>query len=565
MSDNIKEKEDLENTEDIEDTEDTKDTKEKKPKDKKEQSGVARAKKRRNAKVFKHTTLATVLTVIFIAAVVLVNVIASIIFDRYPLTIDLTENNKYSISKESADYVKSIDKEIRITVLAEREVYLNVNEYTVQAVELLDRYTQYNPKISVTYVDLLSNPEVKSRYTDVDLLNNDIIFETVATSASGEETFDRMRIVHLSDLVTWSADFTSQVTDMGMTVETYADYLCGGDYATFINYYQGYIEGSNAESAFTSAIMTITDPDPVNVTILTGHDEIAQIEYFKQMLTANGYELSEINIITDEIPEDTDLLIIPAPAVDYFDEDIKKVSDFLLNGGNLEKDAMYIASVSQGETPNLDEFLEEYGVKVEQEMIIEQNTDHIFGYYPFSTIPTIVSEHYLQDVNTSDYLLYMSAARPITLLFDEQNMTATEAFVQSTNSALTLDYTDENAQIDTSQKGSVYTSVAIASKAAFMEESEAYSNILVLGSDQFVSDSSLQSPQFQNSEYIISLLNGMTGKTDTGIVIATKTITGNTFDLTQKQSSILKWTFQAVIPVLVLVIGFVVYKKRKNK
>lgn len=554
MSDNIKEKEN---------TETLKDTKEKKPK--KEQSGVTKARKRRNAKVFKHTTLATVLTVIFIAAVVLVNVIASIIFDRYPLTIDLTENNKYSISKESADYVKSIDKEIRITVLAEREVYLNINEYTVQAVELLDRYTQYNPKISVSYVDLLTNPEVKSRYADVDLLNNDIIFETVATSASGEETFDRMRIVHLSDLVTWSPDFTSQVTDMNMTVETYADYLCGGDYATFINYYQGYIEGSNAESAFTSAIMTITDPDPVNVTILTGHNEIAKIEYFKQMLTANGYELTEINIITEEIPEDTDMLIIPAPAEDYFDKDIKKVSDFLLNGGNLEKDAMYIASVSQGDTPNLDEFLEEYGVKVEQEMIIEQNTDHIFGYYPFSTIPTIVSEHYLQDVNTSDYLLYMSAARPITLLFDEQNMTTTEAFVQSTNSALTLDYTDEKAQIDTSQKGSAYTSVAIASKAAFTEESTAYSNILVLGSDQFVSDSNLQAPQFQNSEYIISLLNGMTGKTDTGIVIATKTITGNTFDLTQKQSSILKWTFQAVIPVLVLVIGFVVYKKRKNK
>ena len=541
-----------------------KDVKEEKKKksEKPELTGVEKAKKRRSAKVFKHTTMATVLTVIFIAAVVLVNIVASVIFDRYPLTIDLTENSKYSISDETTEYVKSIDKEIKITVLASESAFENFSEYTVQAMELLNRYREYNPKISVQYADLLQNPEIKSNYTNIDLFDYDIIFETVNTSAAGEDDFDRIKIVHLTDLVSWSADFTSQLSQTGMTIDSLGEYY---GYERVVAAYAGYIVASNAESAFTSAIMTITDPDPVGVTVLTGHDELAEITYFEQMLSANGYELSQINIMTEDIPESTDLLIIPAPAEDYLDEDIKKISDFLLNGGSLEKDALYIASVQQGDTPNLDEFLEEYGIKIQKTMILEQDTSRYYAGQQYLTLPRIVSENYMQDMHTDDYLLYMPMARPVTQLFEQQDMTVTEAFVQSTSSAVTCGYNDIGFDSSDITDRGVQTSIAIASKAAFLDEDTVYSNILVLGSDQFVSDSALQAPQFQNSEYIISLLNGVTGKTNTGIVIATKTITGNTFDLTQRQSSILKWTFQLIIPLLVLAVNFIVYKKRKNK
>ena len=547
---------------------DTKDTKKKTSTEK--EDDIRSVKKKRSAKVIKHTTMATVLTVIFIAVVVLINAVASILFERYPLTIDLTENSMYSISDESIDYIKGIDAEIHITVLCEETEFSSLNEYTLQAMELLKRYQEYNQNIKVSYTDLLTHPEVTSNYPSVDLHNYDIIFETKNTS-SDDESFQRIKVLKITDLASWDSEFISQMSEAlltyyGMSFEQYCDSLGA---ATVMNGYRGYIVGSNAEAAFTSAIMSITDPDPVVVTFLTGHNEVSQLEYFKKMLDANGYQVGEINILTEEIPEDTDLIVIPAPSQDYIDEEIKKISDFLLNGGALEKDALYIASVQQGETPKLDEFLEEYGLKVEPALIMEGDSNRYYDpRLPSYAMPSIVSENYMQDMNTADYLLLMPNARAITLLYDEQSMKVTEAYVQSSDMAYTCGYDSYGFDTSDIRERGVQTSVAVGSKAVFGEGddySTYYSNIMVISSDEFLADSWLQASQFQNSEYIISLLNGMTGKTNTGIVIAPKTIIGNTFDLTGKQASILKWTFQLVIPLIVLIIGFVIYKRRKNK
>lgn len=534
------------------------------------ESEIQKVKKKRSAKVAKHTTMATVLTVIFIAAVVLVNIIASIIFDRYPLTIDLTENSMYSISDETVDYIKSIESEINVTVLAAEANFSALNEYTLQAAELLKRYQEYNPNIKVSYIDLLSHPEIASNYPNTDLYDYDIIFETNVPSDDGSDSFQRIKIVKPTSLVAWNAEFSEWFKQYytqyyNMTLEDLSNY--SGAANVLNNFFSG-IAGSDAEAAFTSAIMTITDPNPIGVTVLTGHKEIADLTYFKQLLSANGYQLSEINILTDEIPEDTDLIIIPAPAEDYLDNDIKKISDFLLNGGNLEKDALYIASVSQGETPNLDEFLEEYGLVVESTLIVEGDTGRYYGGVPLYTLPFIVSDKYMQDINSDDILLVMSTARPITRLYDEKGMSITEAFLQSSDRAYSCGYDGKGFDTTDVRSRGAQTSLAIGTKAVFTEDEDTpvlYSNVMVIGSDEFLSDGLLQTSSLQNSEYIISLLSGMTGKTKTDIIIATKTILGRTFDITEKQASILKWTFQLIIPLIVLIINFIVYKRRKNK
>ena len=99
----------------------------------------------------------------------------------------------------------------------------------------------------------------------------------------------------------------------------------------------------------------------------------------------------------------------------------------------------------------------------------------------------------------------------------------------------------------------------------FIGEETNYSNLMVISTEEFFNDAFLSGVQFQNSEYIISLLNGMTKKASTGFVVETKTVLGNSFDLTEKQASVLKWTFQAIIPLAVLVVGLIVHKRRKNK
>ena len=84
--------------------------KEKKLKDKKE--------RKFNSKKFKHGAMATAFTCVFIAVVVLVNVVATILFDRFPITIDLTENRYIPFQRTQGDYIEGINKEVTVTVLA---------------------------------------------------------------------------------------------------------------------------------------------------------------------------------------------------------------------------------------------------------------------------------------------------------------------------------------------------------------------------------------------------------------------------------------------------------------
>ena len=70
----------------------------------------------------RHGTMATVLSVCFVAAVVLVNVIVSILVERYPLTVDLTSNKVFELSQESIDYVSGLDKDINVYVLATKRI-----------------------------------------------------------------------------------------------------------------------------------------------------------------------------------------------------------------------------------------------------------------------------------------------------------------------------------------------------------------------------------------------------------------------------------------------------------
>ena len=47
-----------------------------------------------NRRRFKYGSLATIITVGFIVAVVLLNVVCTLLLERYPLSIDLTSDNR---------------------------------------------------------------------------------------------------------------------------------------------------------------------------------------------------------------------------------------------------------------------------------------------------------------------------------------------------------------------------------------------------------------------------------------------------------------------------------------
>ena len=92
----------------------------------------------------RHGTMATVLSVCFVAAVVLVNVIVSILVDRYPISVDLTSNKVFELSQESIDYVENIDKDIDVYILATKEDFSGTHNFAATYADHLANARRYS-------------------------------------------------------------------------------------------------------------------------------------------------------------------------------------------------------------------------------------------------------------------------------------------------------------------------------------------------------------------------------------------------------------------------------------
>ena len=515
-------------------------------KEKSEDKIKKQKKQKKNFKRLKHGTMATVLTVVFIVVLVLVNIVATSVFERFPLTIDMTSDESYTISDETADYIKGVDKEVKITVLSEESEFTSTSKYIRQSNEILKNIVKSNKNFSIEYIDLLSNPEVKSEYED-SLSEYDIIVE------SGKN-HERTTVVHPQDLVNFSNDFeTSFQQNMGGTLDSFIEYYGG---MTAIQNYPTGIESNCAEQAITSAILKVTDANPVTVTLLTGRNELTSLSYFQSLLNANGYIVNSVDITTQDIPKEANLIVMGAPSVDYTAEEVEKVSAFLDNDEKLEKNLLYIESVQQPDTPNIDELLEEYGIKFRDEFVYDSNGSNASNGYVFMERS---SDKFMDDIKDDSLRLFTSLyTKPITIEFDEKNMRTCEAYIQTSDTGYTM---DKNSKELTN---GVTVTAAVGSKAAFIGDKTNYSNLIALGSEFFLDDTVLQMSQYLNRQWILSIINGVTGKSS-GITIEPKTVEGGLFDLTNTQIRVLEWVFIVIIPVIVLALGIIIWIRRKNR
>lgn len=494
-------------------------------------------KKKYRKRKLKYGSAATAITVIVIALAVLINVIMSMLGDRINMTIDATPNGTFEISRESIDYRETVNEPVDIVCMtSEAEFSTSPYIYFKQAYEVLKKYTIYSKNITLTFVDMTKDPTYANRYKE--LYNGDIDQYSIVVSSD-----KRIKVIAVQDL---------------FNVER-----------NYYNYSQQ-ITSSNAEQELTSAIMYVTDPDPMNAVVFNSETGGASYDNVITMLRSNGYNVSEINPLIDAIPEDTDIICVNAPLNDYDEDTVQKIYDFLDNGGELGKTMIYIADTSQNPANNMNALLAEWGVQIEQGVVGDSNssnTSSSSNYIIGSFIDTEENEYAANVADTSlPVLSYYS--RPITLLFDENSNRLTKSLVQTEDTGFVL--TEEmqaalqNGEQYEPEFGS-YTTMAAARKYIFDEDNNiVYSNILVVGSSVMLNETLTSATYYNNGDYFISALNTLTGKTN-GINIVAKDLTSTTFDMDQKTYSTCYAIFVFVIPIAVVVAGIGVYLTRRHK
>ena len=493
-----------------------------------------------NTKKLKYGTVATVITVIVIVLVVLLNVIVSSLGDRYNLKFDLTPNSSFEISDETKDYLTKLNENVEICTTVDEILFeTSENIYYRQAYEVLKKYAQNSSKVEVNFVDMTVNPTYVEKYKQYYSGSiNDysiIIFN---------KNSNRIKVISINDL------FNTEI-----------DYY----------YYTQSIVSSKAEQVLTSALMYVTDPDPKTAVYLNVTSQSTSSENIVDILETNGFDIVTVDPLTEEIPMDADLIVINTPLNDFSEELIGTLYDFMENGGNYGKNMIYLANVSQNATPNINAFIEEWGIKIGDGIIAENNAQNrVSASSPYNIRTYIESNDYSGGIpdETITNPVAVPNSRPLEVLFDHFGNidamsllnTSDTAFVMTNEMMEHIAETGELPDI-TEQSASV---MALARKYAFVDNVQTYSNLLVLGSDYILDDSLTSMTYYNNGDYFISIVNNISGK-ENGIYIVAKDLSSPTYETNAAQANVLRIIFMFILPALVAAAGIIVWLKRRHK
>lgn len=277
---------------------------------------------------FRYGSVSTILSVVLIASIVLVNIIFSMLAEKFNWYYDMTAKKLFTLSNACLESLESVSEDVTIYFCdykdnLESDIYQSYILHT--ALELADKM----PNIHVEYLDIWSNPTSVDRFKRSE---GDPIYSHSVIIESGTE----WRTYQMRAFFTFNSSTDS-------TPWAYS-----------------------GEKVFASAILAVTKAESPIACIPQNHGEEISVGLVN-LLAMSGYEVQPIDLLAEEIPEDCRLLVIYNPVSDFVSDfgglsdksEIKKIDKFL-HGLNA---MMVFLNPDYPELPVLEEYLEEWGIE----------------------------------------------------------------------------------------------------------------------------------------------------------------------------------------------------------
>ncbi len=515
-----------------------------------EQERERALKRVKRMKKLKYGALATALTALFVAGVVVVNVIVGVLNDRYQWNIDLTSSGLYEIDDKTISYLNQLNTDIELVVMADESLFAE-NAMLKVVDETLNRFkAEGNGHITLDYVDMTKNPDAVreySQYYNGEIVDGDIVV------AAGE----LVRVVAFEDVI---------------KVEQSIDYTT---YTQVANY--SFI----GEQSLLAAIMGVTDLNPINVALLGKLGEANIYHGYESynyqaicsLLEKNNYLCNDVDISADALdPAKYDMAVLVAPQNDLTQAQIDKLSAFLYNEGNYERKLLYFASSFQNATPNLDAFLEAWGISVGDAVVYEgsdtiaHQVDTALGMLRDIPGVSLTDSEYAAKLANKNLPIVAPISRPLELLYESNSGRTTEALLITSDTAYLQPLT-EGEDGETVDESNAETGSSILAALGHQHNTVSAdtftSTVAVFGSWMFDAKV-VEERSYNNADYFVTVVNTMCGKENV-ITIAEKSLDTTSIAITAAQATTTRNIVVFIIPLLVAVIGFVVYVRRRNK
>ena len=468
-----------------------------------------------NKKYLKNGSYSVVISAIFVVIVLVVNMIVGSLPTKYT-EVDVSSEKLYSISDDTKDFLKKLDKDITIYQV----VQSGSEDETIS--KLLEKYEEESSHIKVEEKDPVVNPKFTSEYTSDEVSANSLIV------VCG----DRSKVVDYSNIYESSIDY---------------------------NTYQSQTTGFDGEGQITSAISYVTSEDMPVLYTLDGHGEKELSSDIQEDIQKANIDIKSLNLITEEsVPEDAACLLINAPTSDISETEKDAIIEYLENGGK----AMIFSDYTTESMDNFDAVLKNYGVERVDGIVIEGDTQH-YAQMPYYLVPTVNSTDAISDFASQGYYVLMPYAQGIKQSDDIRDTVTVNSLLTTSDSAYSK--VDVNSGDIEKADGDVDGPFDLGVSITETLDDDKETQIVYYTSSNLMDSQINQMVSGGNEQMIMSSLNWMCSNDETTTIsIPSKDLQVSYLTLTAYDVSFWKICVMGLIPGAFLVIGFMVWLKRRK-
>ena len=460
---------------------------------------------------FKGGSYSLFVTAIVLAILIVINIFASALptsLTKY----DISASKLYSITSNTKVVVNNLQQDITIYWVVQADMEDSIIE------NLLGKYESLSSHIEVVKKNPDVFPTFTEQYTDEDVPNNSLIVE------SG----NRYRFISYNDLYETEFDSYSY---------------------TYVT------SGFDGEGAITSAIDYVVTEDLPQLYVLEGHGEAALPTTFTDSVDKANIEVNSLSLLTvDEVPEEADAIVIYAPESDISEEEKNMLADYADNGGKL----LVMAGPVEGTTlTNLNSLLADYGVEMNEGIVIEGDRNYYAFGYPYILMPEMASSNITDTLIAENYYPILPLAQGMTVgtttkgTVTELMTTSYDAFSKVSGFELaSYEYED----------GDIYGPFTLAVSI----ETNGAGQIIWFSASDFLDDMYNAYSSGANVDLAMNALSSLIGERE-AIAIRSKSLNYNYLTINDSTASTLKTLMIGVFPIVYLGIGIYVIVRKRGK
>lgn len=440
-----------------------------------------------------------VFTVIFVIILLLGNLVITKISDKFPLKFDVTSDNRFSLSDESKNILKNLEKDVTIYLIESGKYPMDPT-----VVEVIDLYRKYaEGHINVVSKDIVTDYAFATKYGG-NLSYGSVIFE------------------------------------------------CGEIYKT--EYYSNLISKDDLvytiENTITNNIIYVSSDANSLVYITKGHNE-DESGAVTTALNSENYTYKYIDLLKEDIPSNVALLTVYGPKKDFDPTEIAKLNSFLTKGGSVQ---IYL-DPDTTKLSNLYRFAEDWGIIITDNYIVEKDSSRIDVLSSNLMHPFITEYAFSEDVFDENATVVLSNVH--SLSYEGSNPKGAQnviAMLYTSKNASSRAIADSK----TVSEGEQYLAV-LSTK---FDDNNKESNLYVVGTtDLFNTTFFEEGSRYSNRDFYLKSIGWMCGFKES-IKISSKRAHSDILGIS-KADGVKYTLIIFAVSVLILAMGIVVWARRR--